>query len=204
MKSIISILLSLLLFSCNSSEKKEDNSVTKESTVNTENTNSTKKSDYSSLFSNASKNCAFVSAEMLAEALKVTKNEITSGNDNCTYYYTNESTGNKTRFRFKIESWGNNKVKQGIKMAEEKAGALGKDSRTGHFKISDTGDTYLSVIHNKRICILNDAQENVITVVFTPQFDLATTPNEVRNKLRDEARDLAYAISNHLLKVHQS
>lgn len=157
------------------------------------------KNDYAHLFDREPKNCDFISIEKLATSLQVASEMITEADIACTYNLT-EPNGNKTRFHFVVEVWGNKRILSEIKRAKENAEKFGKNSTLSQYRISETGDTYLSMHQNRMVRILNEVSDTVIVVLYYPHIEPDEKDNEKRAALKGEARKRAYAIANSLLK----
>lgn len=211
---IITILVTLFLFFFGCKEEKKENVKTATTTSEILKTESSSKKettdtalkqngDYTSLFNRAPKDCSFITAQTLTTVIGVNKTAVKVESSTCTYLLTQEN-GQETRFHFVIEKWGNQKIKKEIKTAIENAENFGKDSTLSQYRISETGDTYLSMHQNRMVRILNEASDTVIVLLYTPTIDPAEPDQEKRKNLKEVARIQAYAITNYLLNTHKS
>ena len=215
MKTIITtfILASIFIFSSCKEENKTDSKtasttseiIKTETSAKNQKTNDGLKQngDYTSLLNREPKDCSFITTEKLATAIDVNKVLITKDSNPCTYLLT-QANGQETRFRFVIEKWGNQKIKKEIKTALKNAEMFGKDSTLSQYRISETGDTYLSMHQNRMVRILNEMSDTVIVILYTPTIDPAEPDIEKRKKLKADARMQGYAIANYLLNTHKS
>ena len=158
---------------------------------------------YTELFDREPKNCDFVSREILAEALQTPIETIIQGSNECTFHLE-EANGNSTRFYFTIESWGNKRVLKEIGTAKKNAKDFGDNSLLSQYKISETGDTYLSMHQNRMVRILNEASDSVIVILYTAKVAPDEEDAEKRKTLKANARERTYAIANFLLKKYQN
>ena len=158
--------------------------------------------DYSTLFEREPNNCDFINTESLARALGVSSELIANTNNNCTFQLT-EANGEKTSFRFSIEPWSNQTILKEIKTAKENAETFGKDSKLSQYRISETGDTYLSMHQNRMIRILNERSQNVIVLFYSVQKRAAENELEKIANPKDVARERSYAIANYLLNTYK-
>jgi len=110
-----------------------------------------------------------------------------------------ESNGNKTTFFFTIEPWGNKTVLKEIEAAKKNAESFGKNSKLSQYRLSETGDTYLSMHQNRIIRILNEKNENVIKLLYSTEVRATET-----NNLKDVARARSYAIANYIINTHKN
>jgi len=209
MKTILSILFCLLLFSCtNSGNKKPDAAAASNEDMPT--TSSIKKrgdataggliqkNDYSALFNRDPGDCGFINAEGIAKAINVPIASIEKAKRNCAFNVI-ESNGNKTTFFFTIEPWGNKTVLKEIEAAKKNAESFGKNSKLSQYRLSETGDTYLSMHQNRIIRILNEKNENVIKLLYSTEVRATET-----NNLKDVARARSYAIANYIINTHKN
>lgn len=214
MKYFIAYCLIALFVACDSSEKKnaevssekkESNEATKQekSNVNKDDFSLQQHGDYSALFNRDPKDCSFISSEIIAASLQVKNEMITQGSNTCNYHLITEN-GENTRFYFTVEQWGNKQILKEISSAKDNAEAFGKDSKLSQYRISETGDTYLSMHQNRMIRILNEA--NDVAIILFYFVEIAPDENDIqkKNKLKDEARERSYAIANFLIKKYQT
>jgi len=209
MKIILSTLFCIVLFSCNNAEDKKSNASTS-SSEKTPTTSSLKKEtdaksgaltqngNYTSLFKRKNDNCDFITAEGLAKSIDVPLSSIKKDENSCDYYFL-EANGNKTRFYFTVEAWGNKTILKEIATAKENAEAFGKDSKLSQYRISETGDTYLSMHQNRMIRILNENSQNVIVILYF----ITTSPSQKNIAQKDMALKQSYAIANYILTNHK-
>lgn len=221
MKNIVLILSLVLLVSCSNTQESKTNADPKQSEVSTKNDSkqsevaakaapeTSSKGDrlkqqgsYAALFDRAPKDCGFVSREILAEALQTPIETIVQGSNECTFHLE-EQNGDRTRFYFVVELWGNDRMLKDIEEAKENAENFGKDSKLSQYKISETGDTYLSMHQNRMVRILNETTDTAIAVFYSPETDPEQSDLEKKSALKDKARERAYAIANYLLKKYQ-
>ncbi len=214
MKSIITtLILASIIFFLGCKEENKTDTITASTTSEILKTETpTKKQptnnglkqngDYTSLFNRAPKDCSFITPEKLATAIDVNKTTIKSKSNPCTYIHT-QANGQETRFHFVIEKWGNQKIKKEIKTALKNAEMFGEDSTLSQYRISETGDTYLSMHQNRMVRILNETSDTVIVILYSPTIDPAEPDIEKRKNLKEAARMQAYAIANHLLNTNQ-
>ncbi len=214
MKKIITTLLvsSMLFLTGCKDEKKEE----VKTAINTSETIPAKKpvkasktktlaqqGNYSQLFNREPKDCGFISEEIIAASFQVKKELIKQGYNTCTYHLTEEN-GQEIRFNFIIENWGIQKIRKEIKMAKESAENFGKNSLLSQYRISETGDTYLSMHQNRMVRILNEESDTVIVILYNPKIDPAEEDHEKRKNIKADARAQAYALANYLLNTHKS
>jgi hypothetical protein len=160
------------------------------------------KGNYASLFNRDPKNCDFVSREIIAEALETSLDTIVQGSNECTFHFK-EVNGNSTRFYFAVETWGNKRILKEIQTAKENAEMFGPDSTLSQYKISDTGDTYLSMHQHRMVRILNETCDSMIGIIYNPKTDSADGDLEKIKTLKATAKDRTYKIANLLLEKHQ-
>jgi hypothetical protein len=215
MKTSITILLLgslLLLASCNNENKKAVTTSIKtaktlkpekKSQSSDKNKIRSQQVNYDQLLTIENKNCAFISSEILANILKVPNENITQGNNECTYFL-NELSENNTRFYFKVESWGKKTILKNIKEAKNNAEMFGKDSKLSQYRLSDTGDTYLSMHQNRMVRILNEKSDVAIIILYFPK--IAPDENDIKkiNEVKEVAREQTYTIANSLLTKYQT
>lgn len=207
----ITLIVAVLLIGCKEETKENTNNVATTSEIlipekkakNEHNGTLPQNGDYTSLFNRAPKDCSFISAEALAKAMNVSVSKITAENKGCTYV-VQEENGEETRLHFKIESWGNKTVMQEIKTAKKNAENFGEDSILSQYRISETGDTYLSMHQSRMIRILNEVNDNVIILLYTPKIDPAESNVAILKKIKSDATIKAYTIANYLLNNHRS
>ncbi len=158
MKTIFTAFFCLLLFACNNAE---DRNAAASATEDTPTASSAKKTEaastkgtltqngtYNSLFERETGDCSFIDEEGIATAIGVSSELIENNNTNCTFSFM-DANGTKTRFKFSVQPWGNKTILKEIKAAKENAETFGKDSRLSQYRISETGDTYLSIHQNR-------------------------------------------------------
>lgn len=213
MKSILTIFFCLLLFSCNNKGDTDKNAAAA-STEEIPFTSSTEKEvasnkgtldqrgDYTKLFDREPNNCDFITAENLATALEVPITLINEGYTSCIYNLT-EANGTKTIFKFSIEAWSNKTILKEIKQAKENAENFGKDSKLSQYRLSQTGDTYLSMHQNRMIRILNEKSTNAIIIFYTIDTSSIRTGTGNISEEKDIARERSYAIANYLLSSYK-
>lgn len=208
MKSFSTFCLLLLLVSCNSSEKKSsevssteifEDLKKQETTAPKDGTSLSQNGDYNNLFNRERNNCDFITSENLAKAIDVPESNTKEDNNSCNYLLIEEN-GHKTRFKFIIEDWGNEKILKEIKASINNAENFGKDSKLSQFKISETGDTYLSMHQNRMVRILNETQDKVIILLYSVENTAEETDIKEMNARKDIARERSYTIANYLLK----
>lgn len=206
MKSIIKIFFCLVLLSCNNSAEKkqntsasstEDKAATSNQKEAGKNGSLKQNADYSSLFGRDYKDCDFIDIEGIAKAIDVPISTIEKGTRECDYHVI-DSNGNKTTFYFKVNPWPNKTVLKEIETAKDNAETFGENSKLSQYRISETGDTYLSMHQNRMIRILNEKNENAITVLYSIESSATET-----NNLKDVARERSYAIANYILNTHK-
>lgn len=156
--------------------------------------------DYTSLFNTNSKDCGFITTEMLADCLKVNQNKITQEKNTCSFILE-EGNEKTTRFYFNVVPWGNKAILKEIKTAKKNREMFGEASTLSQYQISKTGDTYLSMHQDRMIRILNEVSDTGIIINYTPKIDPAEPDTEKRKRLKTEARERAYAIANYILNT---
>jgi hypothetical protein len=136
----------------------------------------------------------------VADALKIPETTISNdaeGLSSCSYLI--DENGNSSRFLFRIEQWGKNTTKKEIESTKQSAENFGPDSKLSQYKISESGDTYLSMNQNRMVRILNEKNENAIIILYSANINSAEENMEKVSELKDVAREHAYAIANYLL-----
>ncbi|WP_432412797.1 hypothetical protein [Rasiella sp. SM2506] len=214
MKIIVNIFFCLLLFSCNNTENKNQieaassnegtptttTSIEKEAVLKKDNPK--QQSNYGDLFERGNIDCDFITAASLAEAINVPASLVEEGYTSCIYNLT-EPKGTKTNFKFSIQEWGNKTVLKEIQTAKENAETFGKDSKLSQYRLSETGDTYLSMHQNRMVRILNEKSTKVIII----SYSIETSPNktgiEKVSEEKDIARERSYSIANYILNTHK-
>ena len=208
MKTSLLILSLVFLISCNDSQKNKTEVETAETQTTTvkkqENSNGmlAQNGDYSSLFKREANDCSFLSTQVIADALKMDASMINKGINDCTFNLV-EANGNKTRFYFRVQPWENKLILREIKSAKENAEQFGKDSKLSQYKISETGDTYLSMHQNRMIRVMNETADGIIVISYFDETQNDGTDMEGKNQRKEIARERAYDIANFLLKSHQ-
>ncbi len=212
MKILSTLFFCLLFISCNNTGDKKANAPA--SSVDTPTKPSSNKEagvkrnmlkqngDYTSLFNRKRGDCSFITAERLAKVLHVPATAIKITVDGCTYNLT-EDNGHKTRFYFTVDDWKNKGILKEIQGAKENAETFGEGSRLSQYKISETGDTYLSMHQDRMVRILNEKAENAIVVFYTPEISYTEEDIDKIKNLKDTARERAYAIANYILNSHK-
>tara|TARA_R100000935_G_scaffold38680_1_gene60043 strand:- start:156432 stop:157109 length:678 start_codon:yes stop_codon:yes gene_type:complete len=212
MKTLLTIFFYLLLFACNNAEEKKSAASGTEDTPTSSSAKTTEaaskdgklsqNSTYKALFERDSKNCDFITAESMAKALGVSENSITEANGTCAYNFS-DAYDNVINFRFTVTPWGNKQILKEIKSAMENAETFGKDSKLSQYRISETGDTYLSMHQNRMVRILNEKANNVITILYKVETRAEENSIEQVNSPKDSAREHSYTIANYLLNTHK-
>ena len=215
MKTIITTLLvSTMLFSSSCKEEKQEGvqAIIGTSEIatdenkpvnNSKNETLKQQGSYAQLFNREPKDCGFITAEMVAASIQVSQEIIEPGDTKCTYHLI-EPNGKKTRLYFTVESWGNKRILKEINNAKDNAETFGKDSKLSQYRISETGDTYLSMHQNRMIRILNEVNETAITLFYFPRIEPDEKDLEKITMLKDEARERGFAIANFLLNKYQT
>lgn len=210
MKNTVTIGLLIMLISCTGSsdnsaanDEFQNESVTEDKEAQN-GTGLKQNGDYSALFNRDKKDCQVLSISELADVVGVPAASVRiedNGYDNCNFYVTE---GDKsTRFYFSVEPWGNKTMLKEIKTAKEDQEDFGKDSRLSQYEISETGDTYLSMHQNRMVRILNETNDNAVIIIYEAKIEPDEKGVEKINRLKDEARDRAYAIANFLLTKYK-
>jgi len=211
MKTIYTLFFCLLLFSCNTTEEKkanitaasnEDTPITSPTETATDDGVVKQQNDYSALFERAPNNCDFITAEDVAKVLGVSSDVITTENNNCNYIIT-EANGTSASFRFLVQPWSNKQILKEIKTAKENAETFGKDSKLSQYRMSETGDTYLSMHQNRMVRMLNEKANNTIIIYYKANISSEEKDLEKIKSLKDEALENTYAIANYLLNTHK-
>ncbi|MBL4663557.1 MAG: hypothetical protein JKY22_08390 [Flavobacteriaceae bacterium] len=214
MKTIITaILVSSILFFIGCKEEKKipvksatntsENMPTENKTAKTlKNQILKQQGSYTELFKREPRDCGFISSEILAASLQVSNEIIKQGYNTCIYNLTEEND-KKTRFYFTVEPWSNKRILKEINMAKDNAEAFGKDSKLSQYRISETGDTYLSMHQNRMVRLLNEKSNNVIIIFYNVEIDPSDTDYDKKNMLKDIAREQAYSIANFLLNTYK-
>lgn len=206
----LSLGLTIILFSCNGTNGKSEGNNASQTVLQKEKNevengiDLKQNGDYSTLFNRDVKDCQVLSVEELAEALDVPVSSVTNENNglnSCNYYVT--ENGKSTRFYFSVEQWGNEMIRQEIQSAKEDAETFGKDSRLSQYKISESGDTYLSMHQDRKVRILNENNNNAIIVLYEAKIEPGEKDVEKINRLMDEARNRAYSTANYILKKYK-
>lgn len=210
MKNILSLFFCLLLLSCNNTKDKntaasetEDTPTSSSSKTEAASMDGTLKqhSNYSALFNRKTGDCNFITEEGIAKTIGVSSEIVLKDENICSFSLT-EANGTTTRFKFTVQPWGNKTILKEIKTAKENAETFGKDSKLSQYRISETGDTYLSMHQNRKIRMLNEKSNNVITILYS--IETSPTQNVVTlSQQKDIARERSYAIANYLLNTHK-
>lgn len=153
---------------------------------------------YAALFKKTHNDCSFITSEMLADFIQVNQQKITQESNNCTYIL-NEENDKSTRFHFMVEQWNNDKILKEIKTIKKNEEMFGSESTLTQYRISGTGDSYLSMHQDRMIRILNEASNTIIVLFYNPNIDPTEKDIEKIKRLKAEARKRAYAICNALL-----
>ncbi|GEQ85546.1 hypothetical protein ULMS_10540 [Patiriisocius marinistellae] len=193
--------------SCNDEKKKDvETPQTVEKATSIKNANSgllKQTASYEKLFNREGKGCDFVSIEIIAKALQLDKSLITQGNNNCNFYL-NEADGKRTRFSFLVAPMGKNAISKEIKTAIENEENFGKDSLLSQYRISETGDTYLSMHQNRMVRIYNEMAENAIIIFYFIEAVPNDSDIEIKKSLKKEALERSYSIANYLLNTNKT
>lgn len=209
MKTIFSIFFCLLFFACNNVEDKKSEvsassneevptTTSSKNEADTKNGSLKQNRDYTALFERERGDCTFITAEGIATALNVSASMVETTYSDCNYTLT-EANGTKTNFNFSVESWGNKTVVKEIKTAIDNAETFGKNSKLSQYRMSETGDTYLSMHQNRMIRILNEKNSHVIIINYSVSASPTETDAAKKSELKDIARERSYTISNYLL-----
>ncbi len=208
---IITLLFAIaVLISCNetteiketNNDLKTDVSIKKDTKVSEANNILKQQGDYTALFNREARDCGFINPALLAEALEITTDRITKDNRACNFNVA-YANGDKTRFYFKVEPWKNKGILKSIESSKKNREIFGKDSKLSQYKISETGDTYLSMHQNRMIRILNETSDTAIIVIYNVEMDPNDTDYAKKDLLKDIAREQAYSIANFLLNTYK-
>lgn len=210
MKNLLVTCFIVGLFSCTGNNSHDDQRKTAENGNEKEknevqsDSDLKQNGDYSSLFQRDREECRLLTIKEVAEALKISETAISNeaeGPGSCSYLV--DEDGNRSRFLFKIEQWGKNTTKKEIESAKERAENFGPDSKLSQYKISESGDTYLSMHQNRMVRILNEKNENAIIILYAANINSAEENIEKVSDLKDVAREHAYALANYLLNKYK-
>jgi len=197
----------ILMSSCNDEKKKDvETPQTVENVTSIKNTNSgllKQTASYEKLFNREGKGCDFVSIEIIAKALQLEKSLITQGDNNCNFYL-NEADGKRTRLSFLVAPMGRNAISKEIKTAIENEENFGKNSLLSQYRISETGDTYLSMHQNRMVRIYNEMAENAIIIFYFIEAVPNDSDIEVKKSFKKEALERSYSIANYLLNTNKT
>lgn len=207
MKTIYTLVLLSLFISCKETSKDISENETKESTISkaenaTKKETSKQQGNYTALFEREAGNCDFITTEGLAKALGVFSHVITNESNDCSYRIT-KANGASASFRFAVQPWSNKQILKEIKTAKENAETFGKDSKLSQYRISETGDTYLSMHQNRMVRILNEKANNAIIIFYNATISSEEKDIEQKKSLKDTALEHAYTIANYLLNTHK-
>lgn len=210
MKNLIIAYFIVGLFSCTGNNSREEQHKIAENGIENEKNEVKSDSeleqngDYSSLFQREREDCRLLTIQEAAEALEIPETAVSNeaeGPGNCSYIVADN--GNSSRFLFKIEKWGKNTTKKEIESAKQSAENFGPDSKLSQYKISESGDTYLSMHQNRMVRILNEKNENAIIILYTANYGSTEEDKQKLSGLKDTARERAYALANYLLNKYK-
>lgn len=206
----LSIIFSMFFFSCNGSNDNGERSSTSQSVSQSEEgeeqgaTLLQQNGDYSALFNRDQEDCQVLSIQEMAEVLAVPVSSVTNednGLNSCNYFVGPDE--NNTRFYFSVIPWGREMILKEIETAKENAETFGPDSKLSQYRMSETGDTYLSMHQNRTIRILNENYDNAILILYQPKIAPDESDIEKINRLKTAARENTFSIANFLLEKYK-
>jgi len=204
MKTLTTFSLILLLFSCNSAEKKKtgDTSEKNEPTELLKNEETPIKKDdvslpqqgnYATLFNLKRKDCSFITAADIATALQFPENSINdvSANGYCKYDITLDDNSNWS-VSFQWHAFSKKEITKEIKSYTDEDTPLTA-------QISKTGDTYLC-IHpfNSWLFLYNNNYEGTIQISYCP-----LSCKKLAKDQKETRKQLALTLGEYLLQKHQ-